>query len=161
MYFPCDPKDVRWSITPTTDNTTEVTLVNYDGTVDPNYARDYAFNSSGLIIKNATTTAEPGHQLSTAGLYTARCGRKISKAKVLVVSKLSHFLRKHFAILWHNFSACHSSLLGLLVHSFVHSFIQSFILNISLFKETSQRRWMCTIVQLLQNKAVIAITTET
>ena len=51
IYFPASSTDVKWSIIPTTDELTEVDIV------DPNYTADYAFNSSGLIIKNATTMA--------------------------------------------------------------------------------------------------------
>jgi len=88
LNFPTSPNSVQWLTIPTTDEQAEVTIVNNDDTVDPNYAADYAFSSlSGLTIQNATTTAESGHQLSTAGLYTETCGGNQFSIKVLVVSK--------------------------------------------------------------------------
>ena len=91
IYFPASPNGVKWTTLATTDELTEVDIVNYDDTVDPNYTADYAFNSSGLIIKNATTTAEAGHLLSTAGLYTAECGGQEVSFKLLVVRKYMPF----------------------------------------------------------------------
>ena len=54
IYFPASQNGVRWSTIATTDELTEVDIVNYNDAVDPSYIADYAFNSSGLIIKNAT-----------------------------------------------------------------------------------------------------------
>ena len=88
IYFPTSNNSVKWSISPTTDELTEVDIVNYDDTVAPGYTADYAFNSSGLIINNATTTADYNvHQLSTAGMYTAQCGGNQFSFKFLVVRK--------------------------------------------------------------------------
>jgi len=85
VYFPASPNNVKWTTFATTDELTEVVIVNYDDTVDPNYTADFAYNSSVFAIKNATTTAEPGHELSTAGLYTAECAGKEVSFKLLVV----------------------------------------------------------------------------
>src|SRR6218665_2547472 len=89
LCSPTSPNGVKWTILSTTDERTVVDIINYDDTVYPSYASDYTFSSSsGLTIKNATTTAEAGHQLSTAGLYTAQCsdGTHFS-LKFLVVRK--------------------------------------------------------------------------
>src|SRR6218665_3989605 len=90
MYFPTSPNGVKWSTLATTDELTEVDIVKDDNVAD-GYTEDYAFqSSSGLTIRNATTTADysSGHQLSTAGLYTAACssGNQFS-VKLLVVRK--------------------------------------------------------------------------
>src|SRR6218665_173800 len=88
FYFPASPNAVKWSTLATTDELTEVDIVNYDDTVNPSCTADYAYNSSGLVIKNATTTAASGHLLSTAGLYTAEwVGGKEVSFKLLVVRK--------------------------------------------------------------------------
>src|SRR6218665_2673423 len=90
IYFPTSPNGVKWSILATTDELTDVTIVNYDDTVDPSYAGDYAFDpQQGLTILDATTTADYNvHQLSTAGLYATECsdGTHFS-FKFLVVRK--------------------------------------------------------------------------
>src|SRR6218665_3409713 len=90
IYFPTSPNGVKWSILATTDELTDVTIVNYDDTVDPSYAADYAFDpQQGLTIKEATTLPDHYvHQLSTAGLYTAQCiGGTQFSLKFLVVRK--------------------------------------------------------------------------
>src|SRR6218665_2709835 len=76
ILFPASPKGVKWSFLGTsTFGATEVDIVHYNGTVNPEFAANYAFNSSGLIIKNATlneaTAIGPPPQASTAGLYIA------------------------------------------------------------------------------------------
>src|SRR6218665_3817369 len=88
IYFPVSLNGVKWSIIPTTDELTEVDIVNYNDAVDPSYTADYAFNSSGLMIKNSTTRDERGHKVSTAGFYTAECvGGNRFGFKLLVVRK--------------------------------------------------------------------------
>src|SRR6218665_2387914 len=90
MYFPTSPNGVKWSTLATTDELTEVDIVNYDDTVADSYTEDYAFSSSsGLTILNATSTADyTDHQLSTSGLYSVQCGGSYYSFKVLVVRKL-------------------------------------------------------------------------
>ena len=85
--FPASPNGVKWLFLGAEYGSKEVEIVNYNGTVNPKYAADYAFNSSGLIIKNATTNAERGNQQSTVGLYTAECGGSRYSFKFLVVRK--------------------------------------------------------------------------
>ena len=91
MSFPTNPNGVKWSVQATTDELTEKTIVNFDDTVNPTYAADYSFDrSAGLTVINATTTAQPGHPLATAGLYTTEAGSSGGtqfSAKLLVVSK--------------------------------------------------------------------------
>ena len=88
VYFPANPRGVKWTIIPTTDELAEVDIVNYNDKVKPDYTADYAFNSTGLIFKNATTRDERGHQISTAGFYTAECvGGNRFGFKLLVVRK--------------------------------------------------------------------------
>ena len=82
---------VKWSTLATTDELTEVDIVNYDDTVAAGYTVDYSFDPrSGLTILNATSTADyTDHQLSTSGLYSVQCGGSYYSFKVLVVRKLS------------------------------------------------------------------------
>jgi len=95
LNFPTSPNGVQWLTTSTTDELTRVTIVNNDDAVDPTYAADYVFSSSlGLTIRNATTTAEAGHQLSTAGLYTETCGGNEFSFKVLVVRKYTAYISR-------------------------------------------------------------------
>jgi len=86
IYLPENPARSKWTNTATTNELDEAVIVNNDDTVAPNYAADYAYDRcSGLTIKNATTTAEPGHQLSTVGLYKVECGGDQFAFKFLAV----------------------------------------------------------------------------
>lgn len=98
MYFPASPNGVKWINQATSDELTEAQIVNYDDTVNPTYAADYAYSpSAGLTIRNATTTLENGHPMTTAGYYTAQCvGGNKTNVKVLVVRKLSDCIWKMF-----------------------------------------------------------------
>ncbi len=78
---------VKWTAIPTTDELSLVTIVDSNSQVMPTYASDFGVNDTGLEFKNATTLAGPGHELSTAGLYTAECGGSEMSFKFLVVRK--------------------------------------------------------------------------
>lgn len=91
---PANPNGVKWSFLGTEEGSIEVEIVNYNGTVNLKYAADYEFRSSHLTIKNATTTVEPGHLLSTAGLYTATCDGRRFSFKFIVVRKCNYWTAK-------------------------------------------------------------------
>src|SRR6218665_3119196 len=87
--FPASPKGVKWSFLGTsTCGAAEVDIVHYNGTVNPEYAANYALNSSGLIIKSAKlddVTAIGPQKQSTAGCHTAECDGNKFSFKFLIV----------------------------------------------------------------------------
>jgi len=93
IRFTGSPDGVQWSTLATTDELTEVYIVNYNDQVDPTYAADYSFDpQQGLTILEATTTADYSvHQLATSGLYNVECGGNDYSFKVLVVRKFTAY----------------------------------------------------------------------
>ena len=85
MNVASDPRNVKWTIIPTSDEFGTYPITQYGGYRDPSFTRLFYPNQSGLVIFNATTAPTGADQFSTAGLYLAQCENGNQTAAKLIV----------------------------------------------------------------------------
>ena len=95
LYIPMNVTGISCAVTLSVVSTTQEfslrKIIAADCTEDPTLANLYCVNGSGIIIRNATTTAN-GQPISTAGLYLAQCddGSRTGQKLVVVRKYFSH-----------------------------------------------------------------------
>lgn len=87
MNLTADPRIVKWTGIPTSDEFGTYIIQDKNGTRDSSLTGLFYPNQSGLVILRATTSPDSGGTISTSGLYIAQCpvnGNQYG-AKLLVV----------------------------------------------------------------------------
>ena len=98
MNMSSDPNNVKYTVTPTSDELTRYIIRDFDGSGDATVTGLYDVTPTGLNIKTATTAGNP---ISTAGLYIGQCANNPNRtgAKLLVVRKFIFYVYFYFFIL--------------------------------------------------------------